>query len=58
MDHIVEICKESEISCKNNVHVLELLSEKVFDFSWYKIHVMEKKSTENLSNISFVRIYC
>jgi len=57
IDDLVKSCKGSEILCQNNVQILKLLSEEVFDFSRDQMVTEKIRVMKESLNGEFAKIY-
>lgn len=54
---LVGSSKTSEVLCENNMHILKLLSEEIFDFSRDQMVTMKVKKMKESLNSEFAAIY-
>lgn len=54
---LVGSSKTSEVLCENNMHILKLLSEEIFDFSRDQMITQKVKTMKESLNSEFVAIY-
>ena len=57
IEELVNSSKESESLCENNVHILKLLSEEIFDFSKDSLTSKKTKQLKESLNSEFSKIF-